>query len=222
MLLANAIGDFISNLTEWLEDVSGQWWFLLVIFGIALLDSVIPIVPSETTVILGGVAAGAGTQQLLLVILAGATGAFCGDNMAYVIGRRFAPWINRRAESREKTRKRLEWATDQIRKRGGLLLITARFVPGGRTALTITCGLTRQPHVWFAAWIAVAALIWATYAAVLGYVFGSTFQDNHTLAFILAFGAALSITIVIEVVRHQREKSSKKKASEDPDRVVQS
>ena len=99
MLLANAIGDFISNLTEWLEDVSGQWWFLLVIFGIALLDSVIPIVPSETTVILGGVAAGAGTQQLLLVILAGATGAFCGDNMAYVIGRRFAPWINRRAES---------------------------------------------------------------------------------------------------------------------------
>ena len=45
MLLANAIGDFISNLTEWLEDVSGQWWFLLVIFAIALLDSVIPIVP---------------------------------------------------------------------------------------------------------------------------------------------------------------------------------
>ena len=107
---------------------------------------------------------------------------------------------------REKTRKRLEWATDQIRKRGGLLLITARFVPGGRTALTITCGITHQPHAWFAAWIAIAAVIWATYAAVLGYVFGSTFQDNHTLAFILAFGAALSITIVIEVVRHQRVK----------------
>ena len=62
MLLANAISDFFSNLTEWLEDVSGEWWFLLVIFAIALLDSVIPIVPSETTVILGGVAAGTGSQ----------------------------------------------------------------------------------------------------------------------------------------------------------------
>ena len=220
MVLANAISDFISNLTVWLEDVSGQWWFLLIIFGIALLDSVIPIVPSETTVILGGVAAGAGTQNLVLVILAGATGAFCGDNVAYFIGRRFSPWINRRAEAREKTRKRLDWATEQIRKRGGLLLITARFVPGGRTALTITCGLTRQPHAWFAAWIAIAAVIWATYAAVLGYVFGSTFQDNHTLAFILAFAAALSVTLVLEVVRHQRVKASKKQTEQRSERSV--
>ena len=212
MLLANAISDFFSDLTEWLEDVSGEWWFLLVIFAIALLDSVIPIVPSETTVILGGVAAGTGSQQLVLVILAGAVGAFCGDNLAYAIGRRFAPRINRRAERREKTRVRLEWAREQIRKRGGMLLITARFIPGGRTALTVTSGLTHQRWAWFAKWIAVAAVIWATYAAVLGYVFGSTFQDNHTLAFILAFGAALSVTVILEVVRHQRVKVAKRRA----------
>ena len=60
MLVANIITD----LTDWLEDVSAEWWFLLVILGIAFLDSVIPIVPSETTVILGGVAAGAGDQNL--------------------------------------------------------------------------------------------------------------------------------------------------------------
>ena len=88
-----------------------EWWFLLVIFGIAFLDSVIPIVPSETTVILGGVAAGAGDQNLLAVIAAGALGAFLGDNTAYLIGRRFARWIQRRAARREKTSKRLDWAT---------------------------------------------------------------------------------------------------------------
>ena len=88
----------LSDLTDWLEDIASQWWFLIVIFGIALLDSVIPIVPSETTVIIGGVAAGAGDQSLVLVILAGALGAFCGDNMAYSIGRWWAPWFNRRAE----------------------------------------------------------------------------------------------------------------------------
>jgi membrane-associated protein len=196
----------LSDLTDWLEDISSQWWFLLVIFVIALLDSVIPIVPSETTVILGGVAAGAGDQNLALVILAGALGAFCGDNMAYTIGRWWAPWFNRRADQREKTRRRLDWARQQIRERGGLLLITARFVPGGRTALTLTCGITAQPRAWFAAWIAIAAVIWATYAAVLGAVFGSTFQDNHTLAFILAFGAALAITLVLEIIRHVRTK----------------
>ena len=74
------------------------------ILVVAFLDSVIPIVPSETAVIIGGVAAGAGDQNLLLVILAGALGAFLGDNTAYLIGRRFAPWFERRAETNEKAR----------------------------------------------------------------------------------------------------------------------
>jgi len=200
MLLANILTD----LTDWLEDVSAEWWFLLVILVIALLDSVVPVVPSETTVILGGVAAGAGDQPLLLVIACGALGAFLGDNTAYWIGRRFTPLIQRRAAHRPKTAKRLQWARDQIRRRGGLLLITARFIPGGRTALTITSGVTHQPWAWFATWVGVAALVWATYAACLGAIFGQTFKDNHTLAFILAFAAALSITLIIELVRHAR------------------
>jgi membrane-associated protein len=206
--------NFLSGLTDWLEDIASQWWFLLVIYGIALLDSVIPIVPSETTVIIGGVAAGAGDQNLALVIIAGASGAFCGDNLAYAIGRWWAPWFKRRAEERDKTRRRLQWARTQIRERGGPLLITARFVPGGRTALTITSGVTSQPHSWFASWIAIAAVIWASYAALLGAIFGRTFQDNHTLAFLLAFGVALSVTVIIEVIRHLR--SSKAEAGPPP------
>ena len=69
-MLANILTDF----TDWLDEISAHWWFLLVILAVALLDSVIPIVPSETTVILGGVAAGQGNQNLLLVIAAGAVG----------------------------------------------------------------------------------------------------------------------------------------------------
>jgi membrane-associated protein len=200
------LASILTDMTNWLEDVSAEWWFLLVIFGIAFLDSIIPVVPSETTVILGGVAAGAGDQNLLLVIAAGAGGAFLGDNTAYFIGHRFEPWIARRAEKKQKTADRLEWAHDQIRKRGGLLLITARFIPGGRTVLTLSCGITKQPWPWFASWDAVACIIWATYAAGLGAIFGKSFEGNHTLAFILAFSAALSVTIVIEVIRHYREK----------------
>jgi membrane-associated protein len=204
-----------SDVTDWLDDVSGQWWFLLVILAIAFLDSIIPLVPSETAVIIGGVAAGQGEQSLPLVIASGALGAFCGDNTAYLFGRRFSPWINRRAERREKTARRLAWASEQIRQRGGLLLITARFIPGGRTALTVSSGLTRQPHGWFAGWVAVAAVIWASYAAVLGAIFGSRFKDDHTVAFLLAFGAALSITIIIEVIRHVRGRGRKPEPVEE-------
>jgi membrane-associated protein len=203
VLLANVITDA----SDWLADFSANWYFLLIIFVVAVADSVIPVVPSETMVIIGGVAAGQGDQRLALVILAGAAGAFVGDNAAYMIGAKLSGWIERRAAERPKLRQRLDWAAEQIKIRGGLLLITARFVPGGRTALTVTSGLTNQPRRWFVSWIAVAAVIWATYAALLGYIGGQTFEDNHTLAFLVAFGSALAVTGLIELVRHLRHRN---------------
>lgn len=200
------ISDWFDTATQWLEDVSSNWWFLIVIFVIALLDSVIPIVPSETTVIIGGVAAGQGEQWLPLVILAGASGAFVGDNLAYEIGHRFKGRIQRWAERREKRREQLDGYGRGIKRRGGSLLITARFIPGGRTLLTISCGLTDQPRGWFMRWVAIAVTIWACYAGILGYVFGQAFQDNHTLAFFLAFATALSVSVVLEIVRWVRER----------------
>jgi len=205
----------IENLTEWLKDISGHWWFLAVILVIAFLDSVIPVVPSETTVIIGGVAASAAGDApypVYLVIIAGAIGAFCGDNFSYEIGHRFSGRVARRAERKPKTAQRLAWAADQIEERGGLLLITARFIPGGRTLLTLSCGLTRQSHRWFATWVAVAASLWAAYASILGYVFGERFQDNHTTAFVLAFAAALGITFLIELVRWVRKRRTREAA----------
>lgn len=197
---------WISDLTDWLSDVSANWWFLAIILVIAFLDSIIPVVPSETCVIIGGVAAAQGEHPIWAVIACGAAGAFLGDNAAYLLGRRSSGWFQRRAERNPGFAKRLAWASEQIRERGGLLLITARFIPGGRTALTLSSGITRQRPLWFASWIAVAAVVWATYASLLGYLGGKAFQDNHTAAFVVAFAGALSITLVIEIVRHRRNK----------------
>jgi membrane-associated protein len=202
VLFANVFTD----LTKWLSDFSSNWWFLAIIVVIAFLDAIIPIVPAETMVIIGGVAAGQGDQNLLLVIAAGAIGAFLGDNTAYLIGDEMSGWIQRQADRRPKWQTRLDWASEQIHVRGGMLLITARFIPGGRTALTVSSGVTHQPRPWFVGWISVAVLIWATYAALLGYLGGKTFEDNHTLAFVVAFTAALGMTVLIEVVRHLRAK----------------
>ncbi len=220
VVAATADEGFVSRLTNWLSDVSAARWFLLVIFAIALLDSVIPAVPSETTVIIGGVAAGVGDQNLLLVIIAGALGAFIGDNIAYFVGARLSGPIRRRAARRTSLQGKLDWAAGQIRTRGGLLLVTARFIPGGRTALTISCGLTHQPRGWFVRWVAIAVTIWASYAAVLGAVFGRALKDNHTAAFLVAFGTALAVNIVIEVVRKRRERRRRvdhRPAADEPD-----
>jgi membrane-associated protein len=196
------IAGIVTDLTEWLDRISSHWWFLLVILAIAFLDSVIPVVPSETCVIIGGVAASLGTQNIIAVIAAGAIGAFLGDNCAYLIGRRASGWFHRRAERKPKFARKLAWAEMQILQRGGLLLITARFIPGGRTILTLSCGITRQKRWWFVRWVFLATIIWATYAAMLGRIGGEAFEEDHTKAFLLAFGLAIGTNIVIEIVRH--------------------
>jgi membrane-associated protein len=212
-LLASIFSDVanaVTELTDWLAEFSSHWWFLLIIFAVAYLDSVIPIVPGETMVIIGGVAAGQGEQSLLLVIAAGASGAFLGDNTAYFIGAKLSRFIERQAAKREKWQARLDWAAQQIRLRGGMLLITARFIPGGRSVLTISSGITHQPRGWFMGWTALAAVIWATYAAGLGYFGGKAFEDDHTKAFIVAFSAAIGMTVIVEIVRHVRERGKEK------------
>ena len=191
----------INEAFGWLKDFSSSPWFYLIIFAIAVLDSVLPIVPSETLVIIGGVSAGLGNLWIPLVIVVAATGAFIGDNLSYFIGREASDWVTRRQTRTDKGAARMAKIVEQVHERGGLLLITARFIPGGRTALTLSCGVTKQPRRWFISWAAVAAVIWGNYAALLGFIGGKSFEDNHTLAFIIAFVSAFSITLVIELVR---------------------
>jgi len=202
------VGDLFTETEELITELSQDPWFLLILFTVALLDSVVPIVPSEFSVIAGGVAAGAGTLiddrpvlSVVLVILAGSTGAYAGDSLAYWIGNRSDRLLKRWFFRGESGDRRLLAAGDQIRKRGGLLLITARFIPGGRTAMTLSCGLTGQPFLaWFTRWDLLATTLWASYAALLGYFVASAIE-NQTTALWLAFGFALSLTVLIEVVR---------------------
>jgi membrane protein DedA with SNARE-associated domain len=54
------------------------------------LDAIFPVLPSETAVIALGVAtAGSADPRIAVLIACAAAGAFLGDNLSYLIGRRF-------------------------------------------------------------------------------------------------------------------------------------
>jgi membrane protein DedA with SNARE-associated domain len=184
----------VNTFFDWLKESSSSPWFYLIIFAVAVFDSVLPIVPSETLVIIGGV-------SVALVILCAAGGAFVGDNLSYFIGREASDWVIKRRSRTERGAKQMANIVDQIHERGGMLLITARFIPGGRTILTLSCGVTRQPRKWFIGWAVVAASVWSLYASLLGYIGGKSFADNHTKAFLIAFAGAFGVTIIIEGFR---------------------
>jgi membrane-associated protein len=183
--------------THLVAQASGWAYVVIVVF--ALVDAILPLVPSETAVITAGVVAAAGDLSVPLVIAAAAVGAFAGDNVGYGVGHHFGP--RSRMLRGEKARRRIAWAQRQLDERGGELIAVGRFIPGGRTAVTVTAGITHFPWRRFAVFDAIAAVIWASYAALLGYFGGKAFEHEAWKGLLLALGAAFAVTALTELVR---------------------
>jgi membrane protein DedA with SNARE-associated domain len=185
--------------THLVSDASG--WAYGIIFVLAFLDVLVPVVPSETSVITAGVVAATGALNLPLLIAAAAAGAFLGDNAAYLIGRRFGTRATERFFRGGKARKTLDWADRQLAERGGELIAVSRFIPGGRTAITLSAGTVNFPWPRFALFDAAAALIWALYASLLGYFGGRVFENQAWKGLLVALGIAFLVAGTIEAVR---------------------
>jgi membrane-associated protein len=175
---------------------------------LAFLDALVPVVPSETSVITAGVVASSGDLSLPLVILFAAAGAFAGDNTSYFVGARFGTRINDRFFHSEKAKGRIAWAHRQLEERGGELIVIARFIPGGRTVVTLSAGTLGYPWRRFVVFDALAASIWAVYAALLGYLGGHAFEEQPWKGLLLAFAIALAVTGGVELFRWWKRRRS--------------
>jgi membrane-associated protein len=169
---------------------------------IPALDAVIPVLPSETVVIALGVAtAGSADPRIGLLVACAALGAFLGDNLSYLIGRRFGPWADRRFFRGEKGARRRAWAERSLRRFGMQLIVVCRFIPGGRTAVTLCCGIVGYPRRRFVVATAIAGLIWASYSFFIGRLGGKAFQDAPWIGLAVAFGIAIAVSGLVELIR---------------------
>lgn len=185
--------------------LTGSLWSYPILLAICVGDAVVPLLPSETAVIVCGIQAARGELSLGWVIAFAAVGAFAGDNTSYAAGRWLGHPVVKRFFSGERARELLDWARRFLKERGSYVLVVARFVPGGRTATTFTSGLVqlRWPTR-FAPFVLVAAVLWAAYGALLGYLGGRMFRDQPIYALLLAFGIAALITALVELARRLR------------------
>jgi membrane-associated protein len=186
--------------------VTASGWAYPAILGIAFLDAFFPVVPSETAVITGGVLAAQGDLSIELVLVCAAVGAIAGDNFTYLLGRLFGEKLSARLFRGQRGRASLEWATRTLDAHGTVLILVARFIPGGRTATMFTCGLTDYPWRRFLLLTTIAGCIWALYAGLLGYFGGKTFEHDTWKALLLAFAIAGTVTVAIEGVRRLRNR----------------
>jgi membrane protein DedA with SNARE-associated domain len=195
---------------QFAQELMSSWWIYLALWGFAALDGFFPAIPSETLVVTAGVfAAASGAPNLYAVIAAAAIGAFIGDHVSYALGRGAGGRLLDRMKPGTKRYAAVVWARQALTERGGLVLVVARYVPGGRTAVTLTMGSVRYPLRQFSAFAALAAVSWGIYCTLVGYLGGKAFEDNPLKGVVLGIGLALAVTAIVEVVRHQLRKRRK-------------
>lgn len=182
----------------------------LLLFALTAVDAIVPMVPAETAVITAAVLVSGNPPELVAIWAAATLGALAGDHASYVIGRgggarrlaRFPAESRRRASS--------EWARRALHRRGGLVLTTARYVPGGRTAVTLTMGAVRYPPRSFLLFDTIGAASWALYSVLLGYFGGLAFQREPLLGVLAGLALSLGVTGLLELARRLRRRSRRR------------
>lgn len=185
------------------ENLMGSPWLYLLVLGLAALDGFLPVIPSETVVIAAAAWSITGGPDALPLVLTAWAGAVVGDVVSHQIGRGAGPlarWFRRRRWGGAL----LGWAERELALRGGMLLISARFIPGGRTATTLTSGIVRYPRPRFVGFAVIAGLLWAVYSVGIGLLGGLAFHDRPLLGVALGIGLSLVIAVAIEGVRRLR------------------
>jgi membrane-associated protein len=197
------MSDAILNL---LDGAMTSPWLYAALFALAAIDGFLPLVPSETLAISAGVYAAAGDTTLVAVIAAAAIGAFTGDHISYLAGRRFGRRLVEDAAPGSRRAAGFGWARTQLAARGGSILIVCRYIPGARTATTLTAGAVGHPLRSFSAFDAIAAASWGAYVALVGYIGGTAFEDDPLLGVAVGLGIAFGLAGTVEVVRHLRRR----------------
>ena len=165
-------------------------WILPVLLIACIVDGFFPPVPSELVLVaVATVAWTTGTPHIALVIGVEAVGAWLGDTIAYLIGRRagMTPfgWMRRPAIARIAAR-----ASEHLASRPATILLTGRFLPVGRVVINLAAGATRLPFRTYLPLSLLSAVVWVSVSVVVAATVGTMLRADPLVCAIVAVGIA--------------------------------
>ncbi|WP_257162025.1 DedA family protein [Corynebacterium cystitidis] len=173
------------SIVLWLEQLMTMPIFYPLVTLLIILDALAPIVPSETVLNLAGAFSGSqGVPNVWLLIAFSLLGAVIGDNICYLMGTRLVTFVDR-LDPESKAGQSVTWVRRNMRRRAGVTIIVARFLPWARWVATIILGSVRYPWPVFFIYDTLGATLWAFQTVLIGYLGGSLFQENPLLGMIV-------------------------------------
>lgn len=148
------------------------------VFAVLLVCGFGVPIPEDITLVAGGVISGLGYTNVHYMFVVGMAGVLVGDGCMFMAGRIFGQKVLRfKPIARILTQERFEAVQEKFEKYGNWVLFVARFLPGLRSPIFITAGMTRRVPYWrFLLMDGFAALISVPVWVYLGY-YGAANRD---------------------------------------------
>jgi membrane protein DedA with SNARE-associated domain len=152
------------------------------IFLLMALENVVPPIPSEVIMGLGGIAVARGHMDLIPLVAVGTLGTTAGNYFWYALGRRLGyrglkPFIDRRGRWLTLEWEDVERLNRFFHRRGHWVVFVFRFLPAFRTIVSLPAGMAAMPRWKFLLWTTAGAAIWNFILAQAGVILGSRFQE---------------------------------------------
>ena len=171
------------------------------IFLLMALENVIPPIPSEVIMGLGGMSVARGQMAMVPLILWGTAGTTAGNFFWYEVGRRlgvqrFRPFVERRQRWLTMDWHDVERLDRFFRRHGHWVIFVMRFTPTFRTLISLPAGMARMPVWKFAAFTFAGSAIWNTILAAAGLYLGSRFEMLDRYVGPVAIGTTVLIVAI--------------------------
>jgi len=114
------------------------------VFGLLIICGFGVPIPEDISLVSGGIISGLGFANVHVMFAVGLAGVLIGDSTVYCLGRHFGTrflaigWVQRLL-----TPERYDGIRNWLSRYGRWLLFAARFMPGLRTPIFLTTGITR-------------------------------------------------------------------------------
>jgi len=154
------------------------------------------LTPGDFTVLIGGVVAGRGEVDIVLLIGLVWACSLAGDATGYLVGRRLGrTFLERHGPRVRVTEERLVQVERFFARRGGAALLIGRFVAIVRPLTPFIAGSSRMPFGRFLPYSVVGTGLWATTFSLLGYVFYRSFSRVAEYAGQATLGLGVTVAV---------------------------
>jgi len=174
-------------------------WVLIGMFLVIFIESgvLFPFLPGDSLIVTAAILAGPLGITWWQILLVGIPAAFLGDQVGYVLGRRFGRRLFT-DDARILKTAHLAEAEAFFRRYGGVSLVLGRFVPIVRTYVPLAAGTAAMPYRRFLFWNLGGGVLWVGSMTLAGALLGGIplVRDNiDVLAIVIVLVSVLPIVI---------------------------